>query len=299
MTQGEVQTLEQTRADRQTQFLQPLGATAHAVHYLLQTPLALLFDHLAIDQIGMGLLKWLLRASRLSRAREGLQRMVDRKQSRQITAKAITEKARDPQDRGSRHPYEGQGTGKRPWTNKRGQDKSKLGGEADPHPLPPVCTPLTALAIRTGLLGMLTSDEAPHLIELHLGNGQVPQQVGIDLMSLLCGSSQPLQDGFFRHTQDKANIRQADFDQEHLQRHHDLVFRGPQIKKDRVARLGKAVLTFATAEDAPFAALSQIGGDGTYVASVHQPIMRTVRVGARLAPVLGFSHGPNLPIKLG
>src|SRR5215831_2158800 len=62
MTQGEVQTLEQTRADRQTQFLQPLGATAHAVHQLLQTPLALLFDHLAIDQIGMGLLKRLLRA---------------------------------------------------------------------------------------------------------------------------------------------------------------------------------------------------------------------------------------------
>src|SRR5262245_66642673 len=105
MTQGEVQTLEQTRADRQPQFLQPFGATAHAVHQLLQTPLALLFDHLAIDQIGMGLLKWLLRASRLSRAREGLQRMVDLKQSRQITAKAITEKARDPQDRGSRQPY--------------------------------------------------------------------------------------------------------------------------------------------------------------------------------------------------
>src|SRR5262245_55316902 len=96
MTQGEVQTLEQTRADRQPQFLQPLGATAHAVHQLLQTPLALLFDHLAIDQIGMGLLKRLLRASRLSRAREGLQRMGDRKQSRRITAKAITEKARDP-----------------------------------------------------------------------------------------------------------------------------------------------------------------------------------------------------------
>ena len=55
MTQGEVQTLEQTCADRQTQFLQPLGATVHAVPQLLQTPLALLFDHLTIDQIGMGL----------------------------------------------------------------------------------------------------------------------------------------------------------------------------------------------------------------------------------------------------
>src|SRR5262249_13502962 len=37
MTQREVQTLDQTRANRQPQFLQPPGATAHAVHHLLQT----------------------------------------------------------------------------------------------------------------------------------------------------------------------------------------------------------------------------------------------------------------------
>lgn len=44
-----------------------------------------------------------------------------------------------------------------------------------------------------------------YLIELHLGDGQ---QGGIDLFSLLGGSPQPLQDGFFRHAQDKANVRE-------------------------------------------------------------------------------------------
>src|SRR5262249_18280536 len=105
MPQGEVQPLEHTRADRQTPFLQPVGATAHAGHPRVPTPLALLFHPLAIDPIGMGLLQWLLRASWLSRARAGLPRMGDRKQRRQRTAKAITEKARAPHDRGSRHPY--------------------------------------------------------------------------------------------------------------------------------------------------------------------------------------------------
>src|SRR4029434_2470535 len=77
MTQGKVETFNQTGTDRQPQLLQPLGPAAHAVDQLLQPPLALLFDYLAIDQIGKRLLHGLLGASRLARVREGLQRMVD------------------------------------------------------------------------------------------------------------------------------------------------------------------------------------------------------------------------------
>src|SRR6516164_6038234 len=195
MTQGQIETLNQTGTDRYPQLLQPLGPAAHAVAQLLQTPLALLFDHLAIDQIRMRLLDWLPRAPRLARARKGFQRMVDLDQSRQVTAEPITEKARDPQDHGGRQLDELQGTGKRPWTDKGRKDKTECWGKTDPHPLPPVRTQLTALTVRAGLLGMFAPDEVPHLIELHLGDGQVSHEVGIDLFSLLCSAPQPLQDG--------------------------------------------------------------------------------------------------------
>src|SRR5262245_7538507 len=72
MTQGKVETFDQTGADRESQLLQPLGATAHAIDQLLQTSFALLFDYLAIDQIGVRFLHRLLRASWLARARKGL-----------------------------------------------------------------------------------------------------------------------------------------------------------------------------------------------------------------------------------
>src|SRR5262249_49339589 len=188
MTQSQVETLNQTGTDRQPQLLQPLGPAAHAVDQRLQTPLALLFDHLAIDQIRMGLLDGLPRAPRLARMRKGFQRMVDLDQSRQVTAEPITEKARDPQDHGSRHLDQLQGTGKPPWADKGRKDKTEFWGKTDPHPLPSVLAPLGAFAIRAGLLGLLAPDEAPHLIELHLGDRQVAQQVHIDLMSLLRGS---------------------------------------------------------------------------------------------------------------
>jgi hypothetical protein len=103
MSQGEVETFNQTGADRQAQCLQPLGTAAHAVHQLLQTPLALLFDHLPIDQLGMWCLDRLLRTSRLARARKRFPAMVDFDQSRQVTAEAIAEKARHAQDHGGCH----------------------------------------------------------------------------------------------------------------------------------------------------------------------------------------------------
>src|SRR5262252_6881873 len=194
--------------------------------------------------------------------------MVDFDQRREVTAEAIAEKARDAQDDSGRQLDELQGTGKRPWTDKRGQDEPKLRSETDPDPLPPVRAPLTALTVRAGVLGMFAPAEVPHRIELHLGDGQVPQAVGIDLCSLLCGTPQPFQDGGFRHAQDKAHVRQG-------------------------------LLTGATPDETSLSTLGQIGRDCTNVAPVDQPIMGTVPVGARLAPVLGFSHRPNLPSRGG
>ncbi len=103
------------------------------------------------------------------------------------------------------------------------------------------------------------------------------------------GTFKPHQDRFFGDAQNKANIRQADFDQEHLERHHDLLFRGSQVKEHRIAGLGEGTLTLTTAEDASLATLGHIGGNGANVASVHQPIMSIAEIGARMAPIRGFA----------
>jgi hypothetical protein len=113
-------------------------------------------------------------------------------------------------------------------------------------------------------------------------------------MRLLGCSPQPLQDGGFRHPQDKANVRQSHFDQEHFQRHDHLLFWSPQVKENGIARFREGLLTGATPEDTSLPALGQIGRNCANVATVDQPIMGTIRVGAGLAPVLRFSHEPNL-----
>ena len=57
MTQGKVETFNQTGTDRQPQLLQSPAPAAHAVDQLLQPPFAMLFDYLAIDQIGANRVK--------------------------------------------------------------------------------------------------------------------------------------------------------------------------------------------------------------------------------------------------
>src|SRR5215831_21372947 len=108
--------------------------------------------------------------------------MVNRNQSRQVTAEAIAEKARHAQDHSGCHLDELQSAVKRPGPHKGCQDEAKLGGETDPHPLPPVLAPLRTFAIRAGLLGLLASNEAPHCIELHLGDGQVERSARMRAM---------------------------------------------------------------------------------------------------------------------
>ena len=86
----------------------------------------LLFDHLPIDQIGMGLLHWLLGTARLAGAWKGLQGMVDLDQCREVTAESIAEKARYAQDHSGRHLDELQGTCTCPWANERRQDETRV-----------------------------------------------------------------------------------------------------------------------------------------------------------------------------
>jgi hypothetical protein len=94
MTQRQIETLNQTGAARQPQCRQALGTAAHPIHHLLQTSLAFLCDHLAIHQIRVRFLHRLLGTPSLSRRRKRLERLIDRKESRQRTAEASTEKAR-------------------------------------------------------------------------------------------------------------------------------------------------------------------------------------------------------------
>src|SRR5207249_9726997 len=116
----------------------------------------------------------------------------------------------------------------------------------------------------------------------------------IDLMRLLGRSPPPRQDGGFRHPQAKANVRQGHFDQEPFQRPEHLLVWSPQGKENGIARFREGLLTGATPEDPSLPALGQIGRNCAHVATVDQPIMGTIRVGAGLAPVLRVSHESNL-----
>ena len=294
MTKRQIETLNQAGADRQPQLRQALATAAHPIHQFVQTSLALLFDDLSIDQIRVRFLHRLLGTTWLSRAWKRLQGMVGLNESRQITAEPVTEKARHAQDHGSRHPNELQGTFQRPRANKRRQDETIFRRKTDPHPLPPILAQVGAFPTRLVRLRMLTLDEAPHLVELHLGDRQLPQQVRVNLVGFVRRAFQPHQDGFFGYAQNKANVRQANFNQEHLERHHHFLFGRPQVKENRIAGFGKRHVAGVAQEDAPFSALRQIRGNGANVPAVHQPIMGTIRVGAWLTPVLRFSHGSIL-----
>lgn len=219
--------------------------------------------------------------------------MVDLAQRRQVVMQAITKEAGNPAHHGSGHVDERQSTLKRPWPDKRCQDEATWGGEADPDPLAPILTQFGALPIRASLLRLLSPDEAPHLIELHLGHWQVPEQVRLDLVGLVRRSLQPHQDGFFGHAKDKGDSSQIDLDQEHLESHHDFLFRSLQVKEDGIARLGKGGVACGALEDAALATLRQIGRDRPDVPAVHQLSIGAIGIGAQLAPGPGCSHGQS------
>lgn len=294
MAQGEVEPFNQTGTDREPQFLQSSGPAEHAGAQRFQASLLLLLDHLSVDQIRVGLLDRVPGASPLAGARKGLKGMVALDQRRQIATEAVTEKAGDAQHHGGGHLNEQQGTLKRPGAHHGGQEEAKLGSETDPDPLASILSGIATFAIGARLGRVLPLNEIPHLIELHLGDRQLSEQVRIDLLSLRRGSPEPLQDRGFRDAQDKADARQIHFDQDHLEGHHDLLFGGLQVKEDRLPRFGEGCLTDVAPKDASLPTLSQVRRDGANVPPVDELILRALGIRTRLTPVLGFSHGPIL-----
>src|SRR5262247_1803609 len=101
---------------------------------------------------------------------------------------------------------------------------------------------------------------------------------------------EPAQHRFFRDPEHKADACQIHADQEHLESHHDFVFRRTEVEKDRLACLREGCLTGVTAKDTALAALGEVRRNSTYVALLHSSIMKALRIGTRLAPIFGFPH---------
>src|SRR5579872_4543784 len=76
MAQRQVQTLDQTRADRQTQLLKARASAEDPLRERLEATLLFVLDDLSIDQVGMRLLDRVLGTPPLARARKLDQRMV-------------------------------------------------------------------------------------------------------------------------------------------------------------------------------------------------------------------------------
>src|SRR5262249_2135585 len=101
---------------------------------------------------------------------------------------------------------------------------------------------------------------------------------------------EPGQHGLFCHAEHKADASEINTDEKHFEGHHDLFFRGAEIEKDCLACLRKVGRTRMATKDTSLAALREIGGDSAHVALLLSSIMRTLGIGAWLAPLFGFPH---------
>src|SRR5918992_1629145 len=293
MTQGQVETLNQTGANLQSQCGQPDCPTTEALTQGVQAAPFLLFDQLRIDQLRMGLQHRLAWPSTFACTRKLFDLMVDLNQRRPVATETLTEETGHATHDGRRHLYQEQGAVECAWADISHQ-QTKLRGEAHPHPLTSVGTLIGAFAVRGRLYGLLARDEVPQLIELHLRDVHLAQQVLIDLFSLLRRAAQPLQHSPFRHAQRKAEGRQLNFAQQQLEHKDDSLFRRAQIKEDRPTGLRELLTTQLTLKDATPTALARVGRNRPHIATVHQAMMATRRIGARLAPVFGCSQGSVL-----
>src|SRR5215470_3059515 len=65
----------------------------------------------------------------------------------------------------------------------------------------------------------------------------MPQQMVVDGLGLLRRTLEPGQHGLFGHAEHKADAGQINADQEHLEGHHDLLFREVRRSKKTVSRV--------------------------------------------------------------
>jgi len=159
--------------------------------------------------------------------------------------------------------------------------RGKFWSRTWPHPLPSIRAIRPAFTGRVRLTRMLALDKVPHLVKLYLGDRQGPQQVAVDLLGLMGRTSEPAQHRLFRDPEYKADAGQIHSDQEHLEGHHDFVFRSAEVEKDRLACLREGRLTGVTAKDTSLAALGEIRRNSTHVALPH----------ASIIDIIGFRFG--------
>jgi hypothetical protein len=241
----------------------------------------------------MGVFDWLFGSASLTRMRKGLQLMVDFHQGRQIAAEAVAKEDRHPQHHGSGQLDQLQSTLEGARSHVGSQQKTKFGGKTHPHPLATIAALFGAFSIRFGSCGSFAQNEAPQLVQFHLGPLYFSQQVLVDLIGFLRRTAQPCQTRFFAHAHGKADGRQLHFAQQQLEHNHDLLFGRAQIKKHRVPRLRKLFAALSTLEDTPFSTLGLVRRYRLDVAPVHQFIMTARRVGAWLSPFFRLSHGSS------
>src|SRR5262245_22602113 len=172
LTQGHVHPFDKGRPDRTAQSRQAIGAKHDACTERQQLALFLLFHQLPVDQSGMGLAAGLAWAPPLAGARKRRHHVEGREQGRQITREAITKERRDPRDAclGGGHNLLGSVERARPHDGRDHQPK--LGGKADPDPLPSILAVRLAFTGRVRLTRMLARDKVPHLVELYLRHRQ-------------------------------------------------------------------------------------------------------------------------------
>ena len=294
MPQGQVETFNQTGTDLLSQGGQSRCPPTDTLVKRVQAASLLLFDQLRLDQFRMGFQHGLARASAFARARKLLDSVVDRDQRRPVTAEASTEETGHTTDDSGRHLNQTQGALERAWADLGGEQQAKLGREAGPYPLASIRALVGAFTVRGCGGSLLARDEVPHLVQLNRRDLHFVQQVLVDLFRLLGCTAQPLQDRPFRHTQREAEGRQLNFAQQHLEHQDEGLFHRAQIKEDRPAGLRELLTTPLALKDATPTALGRVGSNRSHIATVHQAIMATPRVGARLAPVCGCSQGSVL-----
>src|SRR5918996_589270 len=295
MPQGQVETLNQTGTDLVSQGGQPRCPPTDALVKRVQAASLLLFDQLRIDPFRMGFQHGFAGTSAFARARKLLDLVVDRDQRGPVAAETITEETGHTTDDSGRHLNQVQGALERAGADIGGEQQAKLGREADPHPLASIRALVGAFTVRGRGGSMLARDEVPQLVQLNLRDVHLTQQVLVDLFSLLRRAAQPLQDSPFGHAQREAEGRQLHFAQQQLEHEDDSLFHRAQIKEDRPAGLRELFTAPLALKDATPTALGRVGSNRSHIATVHQAIMATGWIGARLAPVCGCSQGSVLP----
>ena len=181
----------------------------------------------------------------------------------------------------------------RPRSHHRRDHQPKFRGKADPDPLPPILAVGQTFPCLIRLTSVFALDEVPQLVELHLGYRQVVQQVLVDRFRLIGRTLEPGQPGLFCDAEHKADAGQINPDQEHFEGHHDLLFRGAEIEKDRLAGFSKVCCTRVTAKDASLPALGEIRSDSAHVTLCSCLIMSALRIGNGCPQSLGFRIGQS------